>query len=719
MHTGGEHKHKLIAWQQLLVRHRWLRWALLALSLAFAAASSYFFHIGVREEARARFGRIASGVNHNLDSRIRAYEDVLYAMRGLFDAADGVTREDFHEFAEALGLPKRYPGIIALSFAVRVSHGQKRVFERAVRAEKSPLTQGWPDFSINPPGERAEYLVVNYIEPMTPSSGVALGLDLIANPLRGSSTVRARDTGDFASSSVVTLGKDAKSGAKNLLLKLAVYRGKGVPSTVEDRQRLYWGMAGSTIRIGDMVKAALPAETLRRVRVIIHEENEASVGAIDLGPERLLYDSAARSGAPPTADYSAYALTERLQVGDLKWRVSVVPLVSPVNPLNEAAVAVLFAASLAASVLLFWLMSSLAVVQSRGLELARHNRSAVLLNELGEELHSSVALRQAYEVIARHLPLLLPQTAGALFVFGASRSSSAVVTQWGDPSGIAEISAQDDCEALRRGHLHSVSDSAQAQNCRHFGGAPPRRYSCVPLGAQGEPIGLLHVQRNWSSSPFSDTEMYLVKAVAQHAGLALANLKLRDSLRDESIRDHLTGLYNRRFLEESLERELARARRMGNSFAVFMLDADHFKRFNDQFGHEAGDAVLRTLGRTIKESCRRNDLPCRFGGEEFTVVLTDIDRKAAALWGERLLSRVRGLELRSGQQDLGRVTISGGIALYPEHGEDTETLLQAADIALYEAKHSGRDRHVVYQGIARGMKPQGVAADTRDLKPAT
>jgi diguanylate cyclase (GGDEF)-like protein len=205
-----------------------------------------------------------------------------------------------------------------------------------------------------------------------------------------------------------------------------------------------------------------------------------------------------------------------------------------------------------------------------------------------------------------------------------------------------------------------------------------------------------------------------VKAVAQHAGLALANLKLRDSLRDQSIRDHLTGLYNRRFLEESLERELARAKRARNSFAVFMLDADYFKRFNDQFGHETGDAVLRTLGKTIKESCRRNDLPCRFGGEEFTVVLTDIGRQEATQWGERLLSKVRGLGLKSGEKDLGRIAISAGIALYPEHGEDIETLLQAADIALYEAKQSGRDRLVVYRGIAGDAKPRSVAMD---LKP--
>jgi diguanylate cyclase (GGDEF)-like protein len=127
--------------------------------------------------------------------------------------------------------------------------------------------------------------------------------------------------------------------------------------------------------------------------------------------------------------------------------------------------------------------------------------------------------------------------------------------------------------------------------------------------------------------------------------------------------------------------------------------------------------VLRTLGRTLKESCRRNDLPCRFGGEEFTVVLTDIGRNDAVRWGERLLGKVRGLELKSGEKNLGRITISAGVALYPEDGEDIETLLQAADIALYEAKHSGRDRLVVYQGVSGSAKPESVVMDTQDPKP--
>jgi diguanylate cyclase (GGDEF)-like protein len=720
VNTGVEETRDAITrLQQLPMRRRWARWAVLAFSLAFAAGSSYFFYVEIQQEARARFGRIAIGINHDLDSRIRAYGDVLYAMRGLFDAADRVSREDFHEFAEALALPKRYPGLTSISFAIRVSNKRKREFEHAVRAEKGPLTEGLLEFSINPPGERPEYMVVHYIEPMDPNAALALGLDLNADPLRRSVVLRARDTGELASTSGVTLGRDAKSGVKTLLLRLAVYRGKGVPTAVEDRQRLCLGLVGSTIRIVDMVEAALPRQTLARVQVIIHEDSDATAGGAKPAPGMLLYDSEARGDAPAATNYSAFAETQHLSVADRTWRVDIVPLVSPVNPLNQAAVAVVFAASFAASVLLFWLMSSLALAQSRGVELAQRNRAAVLLNELGELLHSSPALQQAYEVIGRYLPRLLPETAGALFVFEASRTFAVLAAKWGDLTGIGEISTPDDCEALRQGHLHAVSASTKAQNCRHFTDTPPRHYWCVPLSAQGEALGLLHVQRSPKlPSSFSDTEIDLVKAVAQHADLALANLKLRDSLRDQSTRDHLTGLFNRRFLEESLERELAGAKRGRHSLAVLMLDADHFKRFNDQFGHETGDMVLRELGKTIKESCRANDLPCRFGGEEFTVVLTGCRREHAMKWGERLMSRIRKIEVKAGLINAERITISIGLALYPEDGEDLETLLQAADIALYRAKHSGRDRLVVYQDVAGGPGPAGANPIPVDLKAA-
>ncbi|TMH35799.1 MAG: hypothetical protein E6H59_13575 [Betaproteobacteria bacterium] len=230
--------------QQLPMRHRWLRWAVLAASLAFSAASTYYFRIQVQQEARSRFETVAIGVANDVQSRIRAYGDVLYALRGLFDSSNEVTRDEFHQFAQALSLGERYPGVTNISFTFRVPHARKLQFERAVRAEKSLLVKGLPEFAIKPPGERPEYMVLTFLEPMG-KNVVAWGLDLNADPLRRSAVDRARDSGQISASSAVTLLRDGNASVASTLLRLAVYRGGGAPGSLEERQRLYSGMVAA------------------------------------------------------------------------------------------------------------------------------------------------------------------------------------------------------------------------------------------------------------------------------------------------------------------------------------------------------------------------------------------------------------------------------------------------------------------------------------------
>src|SRR5712671_5930219 len=263
--------------QQLPMRHPWLRWAVLAASVAFSAGSTYYFGTQVRQEARSRFATVAVGVANDVQSRIRAYGDVLFALRGLFDSSDKVTRDEFHRFAQALSLGERYPGVTNISFAFRVPHAKKLQFERAVRAETSPLVKGLPEFAIKPPGERADYLVLTYIEPMG-KNVAAWGLDLNADPLRRSVVERARDSGRMSANSGITLVRDSNSSVASTLLRLATYRGGGVPGSVEERQRLYWGMVGSTLRISEMIDAILSKEMLSRAQLQIYETGEGAAG---------------------------------------------------------------------------------------------------------------------------------------------------------------------------------------------------------------------------------------------------------------------------------------------------------------------------------------------------------------------------------------------------------------------------------------------------------
>lgn len=183
----------------------------------------------------------------------------------------------------------------------------------------------------------------------------------------------------------------------------------------------------------------------------------------------------------------------------------------------------------------------------------------------------------------------------------------------------------------------------------------------------------------------------MANTVADHLSLALGNLRLRERLRSQSIRDPLTGLYNRH-MEEFLDRELRRAGRRNTPVAVIMLELDHFKSINDTFGHEAGDAALVSLGGFLQSRARQEDVACRYGGEEFVLILPDASLDGAVKWAERTRRAARDLQISHRWQSLRTVTVSLGVAVSPDHGSTSESLLHAADTALFRAIQNGRDR---------------------------
>jgi diguanylate cyclase (GGDEF)-like protein len=202
-----------------------------------------------------------------------------------------------------------------------------------------------------------------------------------------------------------------------------------------------------------------------------------------------------------------------------------------------------------------------------------------------------------------------------------------------------------------------------------------------------------------SMRPTRDDEQRL-RAMTDRIGPALANLKLRDALRELALRDGLTGLYNRRYLEDALNRELHRAERSGKPVSVVMIDIDHFKPFNDKYGHDAGDFVLNALARAITKSIRPSDIACRYGGEELAIVLPEANLDCARERVEQIRLAIRDTNLTHLGQALPAPTASFGIAVYPTNGTKSTDLLKAADQALYRAKQEGRDRVCVVAGVA-------------------
>ena len=342
------------------------------------------------------------------------------------------------------------------------------------------------------------------------------------------------------------------------------------------------------------------------------------------------------------------------------------------------------------------------------------------LTELLELLHGCITEPEANEIISRLLTRLLPHTAGAVYLLNPSRNLLQSTSRWGENAGtLTPHFAPDDCWALRRGRLYAARDMDSTVQCKHVN---PQHagYLCVPMLAQGDILGILHVLIPPNGVGADDTEAegrvdsirVLSIAIAEQIGVALANLRLREQLRNQSIRDPLTGLYNRRFMEEALDREIARTKQSAGYLSLVAIDLDHFKQLNDSLGHEGGDLVLREIGAMLGKHLHGGELGCRLGGEELLVILPETSIREATVRAEKLRRRIEEMTVMLRGQPLRRVTASFGVAEYPIHGGNPEEVLKAADAALYRAKAMGRNRIVAAEAIdpaATGSLPVGAA----------
>jgi diguanylate cyclase (GGDEF)-like protein len=321
----------------------------------------------------------------------------------------------------------------------------------------------------------------------------------------------------------------------------------------------------------------------------------------------------------------------------------------------------------------------------------RRGRDVATLFRMGELLQSSVTPDDIRSVVAQTAEELLPDLAGAFYVFSNSRDRLDILGVWGAarlPQGLPEHFAPGDCWALKRGRAHGRGLGDRIR-CNHAG-EDGRLALCLPMQARGEVYGVLQFF-DQGAGLLHSAQVELARALADGVSLALANQALREKLRNQALRDELTGLHNRRFLDESLPQIIAHAERRAAPVSVLMLDLDHFKQVNDCHGHAVGDAVLREVGALLLSGLRRMDIACRYGGEELMVLMPDCGPADALLRAQEICALVRGLRERA-ERALPPVTVSIGVATWPEHGEQIGRVIELADAALYEAKRAGRDR---------------------------
>jgi len=324
-------------------------------------------------------------------------------------------------------------------------------------------------------------------------------------------------------------------------------------------------------------------------------------------------------------------------------------------------------------------------------DLEQSNFQITLLNEMGDLLQSCHSADEVYRVAIRFAKQLFANDCGGIFVQHAEKNLLQAVALCGELMPLEQIFAPNDCWALRRNRTNFARDENSEMVCRHVQQNVAASL-CIPLVAQNETIGLFHLIAPQSSPAISDSRALLAETFANRLALTLSNLRLQNVLHEQAVRDQLTGLFNRRYFEETLEREFLRAQRGDHPLAMLMLDLDHLKNINDTLGHEAGDAALIALGAVLKNQTRGSDVACRYGGDEFMIILNETTRDDARKRAEQIHHAIRQLDTQYAGTRIGALSVSIGIASFPENGMDTAALLRAADAALYRAKADGRNR---------------------------
>ncbi|MFT3967725.1 MAG: sensor domain-containing diguanylate cyclase [Sphingobium sp.] len=325
-----------------------------------------------------------------------------------------------------------------------------------------------------------------------------------------------------------------------------------------------------------------------------------------------------------------------------------------------------------------------------------------LLSRMTQRMQGCDTLLDLKEVVRRFLPKIAPDLAGRLYLLDQERHAVVEACNWLEPVHSRAEFSPIACWALRRGLAHRPAGDTVDVPCDHLdqdgtgheGRALPDTL-CLPLTAQRKTLGLLYFEpRGGGEAADGETPEVYLHMLAENIALALANLHLREALRGMAMADPLTGLANRRHLDEIIDLELAEAERLGRPISCMMLDIDHFKRFNDSFGHQAGDAVLREVGQVLKGALREKGKAFRFGGEEFLLLMNGFGAAQATERCEEIRARIAALRIVHEGRTLGPVTASIGLASVPEHCSG-DRLVKAADAALYRAKAAGRNRVIL------------------------
>jgi diguanylate cyclase (GGDEF)-like protein len=508
---------------------------------------------------------------------------------------------------------------------------------------------------------------------------------------------------------VLSLLKDAETGQRGFLIGsddafLDSYNAgvAGIPAALDDLQRLA-GSAQERVlqaRIADLSRAKV-TEMDKTIRIKKAGDTRTAIAMVASQRGKLMMDElrtllgrqlrvladqrSVRSQALTTTLGYNSALGIAASLASLV--VIVATLLIVTGSLNERAEAARKSQALADS--------NAQLAQQSAVRAERLSLTADMLHAL-DSVKTPPELARVLPVFLRKL---LPDAAGAVYLYRNSRDVLELKASWGLLEEAAATMAPGDCWGLRLGKVHVAAP--QHDLCCDHGTLRLDRHAsqtCVPMISQGDVIGVLVIARDPGEDSPADSGHII--ALAEQLSLAISNVSLRDALRHQSTVDPLTGLYNRRFFDESLKRELARAQRSRSACSVVMIDLDHFKRVNDTYGHDSGDLVLQAASRAIQQRVRASDVVCRYGGEELVLMLPDCEVAEAAKCAETIRLSLTAIVIQHAGHTISGISASFGVAQWPGHGNTEQDVLQAADRALYAAKKGGRNKVVVAEAAA-------------------
>lgn len=593
-----------------------------------------------------------------IDNRMRAYRQVLRGASGLFETRQGVSRADFRTFIQHQNLSEHYPGIQGLGFAQIVP--TERLAEHTAEVRR----EGYPFYEVTPPGPRPLYSAIVYIEPFDGRNLRAFGYDMYSEPVRRQAMDQAVDSDRMALSGKVRLqqetGTDEQSG---FLIYKAVFRGDQPRSTPAQRREQLLGWVYAPFRMNDFMRGLL-GEQAQDLAIDIYDGEAMS-------PQALMYG---KDLDPANHETAPYESVQRLTMMGRTWSLRIRANESLLTRIESGLPAAMGLGTAILSLILGALVWALVTGRERALRLAHH---------MNEEL-----LRERARLSA-----ILEGTRVGTWEWNVQTGATTFNDEWAHIVGytLQELAPINIDTWMKLAHPEDLQHSAQKLQA-HFSGATAHYEVEARMRHKlGHWVWVL--DRGKVTSWTEDGQPLMMYGTHQD----ITERKQQEEMfRHGAQHDALTGLPNRVLLSDWLERALLAARRDSGELALLFLDLDGFKEVNDAHGHEAGDVVLRTMARRIHACIRASDTLARMGGDEFVVLLPDMkDHRHALTLAEKIITEVRRPVTLS-QNVSARLSASIGIAFYPEHGTDAQTLTTHADQAMYAAKKGGKNAARIY-----------------------